>query len=85
MAANPLEPDRINVYEQWDIEATLLAFRGDGRGSDVPSEILHADVQRHQVASSDPPWEGWAYYQLSFLYARGGANLARPRVSNRLR
>jgi quinol monooxygenase YgiN len=55
VAADPLEPDRVNVYERWDSEAALTAFRGDGPGSDVTSEILRADIQRHHVSSSGPP------------------------------
>jgi heme-degrading monooxygenase HmoA len=52
VAADPLEPDRVNVYERWDSEAALTAFRGDGPGPDVTSEILRADVQRYHVSSS---------------------------------
>lgn len=55
VAADPLEPGRVNVYERWDSEAALAAFRGDGPGSDLTSEILRVDVQRHQVSSSGPP------------------------------
>ena len=55
VAADPLEPDRVNVYERWDSEAALAAFRGDGPSSDMTSEILRADVQRHHVSSSGPP------------------------------
>ena len=28
IAADPLEPGRVNVYEQWETEAALLVFRG---------------------------------------------------------
>jgi quinol monooxygenase YgiN len=55
VAADPLEPGRVNVYERWDSEGALLAFRGDGPGSELTSEILRADVRRQQVSSSDPP------------------------------
>jgi quinol monooxygenase YgiN len=55
VAADPIEPGRVNVYEQWDSEAALAAFRGDGPGSDLTSEILGAHVQRHRVSSSGPP------------------------------
>ncbi len=55
VAADPLEPGRINVYESWDSEAALLAFRGDGPDTGMTSEILCADVQRHEVAASGPP------------------------------
>ena len=54
VAADPIEPDRINVYEQWESEAQLEAFRGDGPGRDLTSDIVKADVSRHQVLSSGP-------------------------------
>jgi len=52
VAADPIEPDRVNVYEQWASEAALTGFRGEGPGSDLS---LRADGQRHQVSSSGPP------------------------------
>jgi len=52
VAADPIEPDRVNVYEQWESEAQLEAFRGDGPGADLSSDIVNADVSRHQVSSS---------------------------------
>lgn len=55
VAADPLEPDRVNVYEQWASEAALTAFRGEGPSSELSSEILRADVQRHHVSTSGPP------------------------------
>jgi quinol monooxygenase YgiN len=55
VAADPIEPDRVNVYERWDTEASLMAFRGEGPSSELTSEILRADVQRHYVSSSGPP------------------------------
>jgi quinol monooxygenase YgiN len=54
VAADPIEPGRINVHEEWDSEAALDAFRGDGPGSDLTADIVHADVARHHVASSGP-------------------------------
>jgi quinol monooxygenase YgiN len=54
VAADPIEPDRINVYEQWESEAQLEAFRGDGPGGDLTSDIVNADVSRHHVSSSGP-------------------------------
>ena len=52
VAADPIEPDRVNVYEQWESEAQLEAFRCDGPGDDLSSDIVKADVSRHQVSSS---------------------------------
>jgi len=54
VAADPVEPDRVNVYEQWETEAELEAFRGAGPDSDLNSDIVSADVSRHQVSSSGP-------------------------------
>jgi quinol monooxygenase YgiN len=54
VAADPLEPDRVNVYEQWESEAALLGFRGEGPGAEQLALIVGADVRRHVVASSGP-------------------------------
>ena len=52
VAADPIEDDRVNVYEQWESEVALEAFRGEGPGEDLSADIVRADVARHQVASS---------------------------------
>jgi hypothetical protein len=54
VAADPLEDDRVNVYEEWESEAALVAFRGAGPGDEMGSPILRADVQRHRISSSGP-------------------------------
>jgi quinol monooxygenase YgiN len=54
VAADPIEPDRVNVYEEWESEAALLAFRGDGPSQDLSSIILRAEVSRHIVLSTGP-------------------------------
>ena len=54
VAADPLEADLVNVYECWDTEDDLLAFREDGPESEMLSMIVGASVERHQIASSGP-------------------------------
>ena len=54
VAADPLEPDRVNVYEAWDTEADLEAFRGAGPGPELAKAIMRADVSRHHVSASGP-------------------------------
>jgi quinol monooxygenase YgiN len=54
VAADPLEPERVNVYEEWESETDLLAFRGDGPGDELVSVITGADVRRHSVSVSGP-------------------------------
>ena len=51
VAADPIEPDRVNVYEEWESEEALVTFRRDGQGDDVSSSIVRADVARHVVTS----------------------------------
>ena len=55
VAGDPLEADRVNVYEEWDNEADLLAFRGQGPGKDLRAHIVRAEIARHAVKSSGPP------------------------------
>jgi quinol monooxygenase YgiN len=52
--ADPLERGRVNVYEQWQSEADLEAFRGSGLEDDLGSMIVSAEVTRHHIASSGP-------------------------------
>jgi quinol monooxygenase YgiN len=54
VAADPLEPDRVNVYEEWKSEEALLAFRGDGPEADLGASILRAEVFRHVIAATGP-------------------------------
>jgi hypothetical protein len=54
VAADPVEADRVNVYEEWQNEETLQAFRGDGPGEDLSILIRRADVKRYAVVKSGP-------------------------------
>lgn len=54
VAADPIEPDRVNVYEEWESEEALVAFRGAGPDQDMSSSIERADVSRHVVSSTGP-------------------------------
>jgi quinol monooxygenase YgiN len=54
VAADPIEPDRVNVYEEWESESELEAFRGAGPGPELAQVIERAEVSRHRVASSGP-------------------------------
>ncbi|MGH7342179.1 MAG: putative quinol monooxygenase, partial [Candidatus Rokuibacteriota bacterium] len=47
VAADPIEPDRVNVYEEWESQEALLAFRGAGPDEGLTSSIVRADVARH--------------------------------------
>jgi quinol monooxygenase YgiN len=55
VAADPIEPDRVNVFEQWESEKALTSFRGAGPSPELRGEILRAEVATHRVLASAPP------------------------------
>jgi quinol monooxygenase YgiN len=54
VAADPIDLDRVNVYEEWDTEAELEAFRGAGPEPQLTAAIVRAEVSRHHLASTGP-------------------------------
>jgi len=54
VAADPVDPDRVNVYEEWDSDTHLEAFRGAGPPPELTHVIARAEVSRHRVTSSAP-------------------------------
>ena len=54
-APDPIEPDRINVYERWESDDDVLRFRASGGPElDLP-EILSADVRKYRVSAVEAP------------------------------
>jgi quinol monooxygenase YgiN len=53
LSADPIEHDRINVYEQWSTVADVETFRGSGPPSDQAARIRDAQVVQHEVTSSE--------------------------------
>ena len=51
VSADPLDPRRVNVFERWESEEALLAFRGAGTSGEMAARILDADVRRYIIAS----------------------------------
>jgi len=54
VAADPLDPERVNVYERWTDRDALHAFRGDGPGDELSALIVSADVGEFEVQATDP-------------------------------
>jgi quinol monooxygenase YgiN len=52
LAADPIEPDRINVYERWESEADLEVFRGTGPEAEQMSQLLEVQVETYPVLES---------------------------------
>lgn len=55
ISADSADPSRIRVYERWEDEDGLLAFRGSGPSDDQQAAIVAADVKRYGVASVGDP------------------------------
>ena len=51
VAADPIEPDRVNVYEEWESQEALTRFRGDGPGDELSAYIVRAQVAERTVPS----------------------------------
>jgi quinol monooxygenase YgiN len=52
VAADLVDPERVNVFEQWASVADVERFRGEGPSDDQQSMILDARVTQHEIASS---------------------------------
>lgn len=55
ITADPLDPQRVNVYERWEGEDELLAFRGSGTDDGTAARILTADVHRYTISAVGEP------------------------------
>lgn len=55
LSADPVEEGRINLFEQWESEEHLEAWRSVAQPPPKP-EILNATVLKHIVSSSGPPF-----------------------------
>ena len=52
ITADPIEPNRINVYERWNNVEAVEAFRGSGPSDQQQAQILSADVTQYEIADS---------------------------------
>lgn len=55
LSADPIEPGRINVYEQWESDAQLERFRGSGPDAGQTAAIRDARVEKHRISSTEAP------------------------------
>lgn len=53
VAADPLEADRVHIYEAWNDETSLTDFRGNGPDNDMMHMMERADVGTFNVSSND--------------------------------
>ncbi|MEU4693438.1 antibiotic biosynthesis monooxygenase family protein [Actinoplanes sp. NPDC023714] len=54
-AADPLVEGRINVYERWESDAELEAFRNAGGPEIDTPAILGGDVRKYRISAVEAP------------------------------
>ncbi|MFD0854379.1 putative quinol monooxygenase [Actinomadura adrarensis] len=55
LSADPIEPDRINVFERWESDEALERFRGEGPEDEQAAQIRAAEVNRFRISSVEAP------------------------------
>ncbi|MPZ59930.1 MAG: antibiotic biosynthesis monooxygenase [Propionibacteriales bacterium] len=54
-AADPIEPDRINIFERWESDEYLHRFRTSGGPElDLPP-LTSADVHKYRISAVEEP------------------------------
>jgi quinol monooxygenase YgiN len=54
ISADLLDPSRINIFERWESQAAVEAFRGSGPSDEQGAAIRAASVAEYDVASARP-------------------------------
>jgi len=52
LAADPVDPGRINVFERWETVEAVEAFRGSGPSDEQGAAILGAAVVQYEIAGA---------------------------------
>ncbi|AGM05671.1 putative quinol monooxygenase [Amycolatopsis keratiniphila] len=57
IAADTLEPGRVNIFEYWESEEVLNAWRAISPRPTYSAEIRDGEVFKHRVSYSGPPFD----------------------------
>jgi quinol monooxygenase YgiN len=57
IAAGPVDPGRVNLFEHWSSEKHLAAWRAVADPPDSGVELLGDNVRKHQISKSGPAFE----------------------------
>ncbi len=52
LSGDPIDPGRINIFEQWESVEAAEQFRGSGTSEDQQATIIHASVAQYEIAST---------------------------------
>lgn len=56
-SADPVDAERINIYERWDSDEALQAFRTSGSDDEAVEtpDLLGADVAKYRISAVESP------------------------------
>lgn len=57
-SADPIDPERVNVFERWDDDESLHAFRTSGDADDdgpPTPDVIGADVAKYRISAVEGP------------------------------
>jgi quinol monooxygenase YgiN len=60
MSADPVDLDRLNLFEHWESEKDLNAWRATCKPPKAITRMLRTQVQKHVIARSGPPFSSGA-------------------------
>jgi quinol monooxygenase YgiN len=49
LSADLVDPGRVNIFERWESQAAVEAFRGDGPSDEQGAAIVSAEVAEYDV------------------------------------
>ncbi len=55
IAADPVESDRVNVYERWESDAHLERFRGSGPDAGQTAQLRDTQVRKYRISATEDP------------------------------
>ena len=56
ITADPVDANRVNIFELWQSEADLKAWRAVAKHPKKVTPLLRAEVQKHIIEHSGPPF-----------------------------
>ncbi|ASR37208.1 antibiotic biosynthesis monooxygenase [Prauserella marina] len=56
ISADPLDPARVNVFERWDTQENLDAWRAVAAAPDSETAIVADNVMAYEVSGERPPF-----------------------------
>ena len=54
LSADVLDPGRVNIFERWESQAAVEAFRGSGPSDEQAQAIVSASVAEFDVTTNAP-------------------------------